>query len=47
LWFREGGKATAEDWPEIKKYVDEDYDIVSFDFRGLGETRMPYTTVPG
>jgi len=45
LWFREGGKATAEDWPEIKKYVDEGYEIVSFDFRGLGETRMPYTTV--
>ena len=45
LWFREGGKATAEDWPEIKKYVDEGYDIVSFDFRGLGETRMPYTAV--
>src|SRR6266436_966492 len=45
LWFREGGKATADDWPEIKKYVDEGYDIVSFDFRGLGETRMPYTAV--
>jgi len=45
LWFRESGKATADDWPEIKKYVDEGYDIVSFDFRGLGETRMPYTAV--
>ena len=45
LWFRESGKVTAEDWPEIKKYVDEGYDIVSFDFRGLGETRMPYTAV--
>jgi cephalosporin-C deacetylase-like acetyl esterase len=45
LWFRESGKAAAEDWPEIKKYVDEGYDIVSFDFRGLGETRMPYTAV--
>jgi hypothetical protein len=45
LWFRESGKATAEDWPEIKRYVDEGYDIVSFDFRGLGETRMPYTAV--
>jgi acetyl xylan esterase AXE1 len=45
LWFGENGKATAEDWPEIKKYVDEGYDIVSFDFRGLGETRMPYTAV--
>ena len=45
LWFSESGKATAEDWPEIKKHVDEGYDIVSFDFRGLGETRMPYTAV--
>jgi pimeloyl-ACP methyl ester carboxylesterase len=45
LWFRESGKATAEDWPEIKKFVDEGYDVVSFDFRGLGETRMPYTAV--
>jgi hypothetical protein len=45
LWFCESGKATAEDWPEIKRYVDEGYDIVSFDFRGLGETRMPYTAV--
>jgi hypothetical protein len=45
LWFRESGKATAADWPEIKKYVDEGYDVVSFDFRGLGETRMPYTAV--
>ncbi len=45
LWFSESGKATAADWPEIKKYVDEGYDIVSFDFRGFGETRMPYTAV--
>ncbi len=45
LWFREGGKATVADWPEIKKYVDEGYEVVSFDFRGLGETRMPYTAV--
>jgi pimeloyl-ACP methyl ester carboxylesterase len=45
LWFSKSGKATAEDWPEVRKYVDEGYDIVSFDFRGLGETRMPYTTI--
>jgi hypothetical protein len=45
LWFRESGKATARDWPETKKYVDQGYDIVSLDFRGLGETRMPYTAV--
>src|SRR6266852_4964047 len=45
LWFSESGKATADDWPEIKKYMDGGYDVVSFDFRGLGETRMPYTAV--
>jgi hypothetical protein len=45
LWFRESGKATAEDWPEIKKYVADGYDVLSFDFRGLGETRMGYTAV--
>ena len=45
LWFRENGKATAEDWPEIEKVLNQGFDIVSFDFRGLGETRMPYTAV--
>lgn len=42
LWFSNNGKANAQDWPEILKYVNEGYDVVSFDFRGLGETRMPY-----
>jgi len=45
LWFSQSGKATAANWPEIKKYIDEGYDIVSFDFRGLGENRMSYTAV--
>ena len=45
LWFSENGKATAEDWPEIKKFLNQGFDIISFDFRGLGETRMPYTAV--
>jgi hypothetical protein len=45
LWFGENGKATANDWPEIKKYVAASYDVISFDFRGLGETRMAYTAV--
>lgn len=45
LWFSDKGKATAADWPEIKRYVDAGYDIVSFDFPGLGETRMPYKAV--
>ena len=45
LWFGENGKATAEDWPEIERFLDQGFDIISFDFRGLGETRMPYTAV--
>jgi cephalosporin-C deacetylase-like acetyl esterase len=45
LWFREGGKARAEDWPEITGYLDQGYDVVSPDFRGLGEAGMQYTAV--
>jgi len=45
LWFQENGKATTADWPEIEKYLNQGFDIISFDFRGLGETRMPYTAV--
>lgn len=45
LWFQENGKAAAEDWHEIEKYLNQGFDIISFDFRGLGETRMPYTAV--
>ena len=42
IWFGTNGKATAEDWPEILKYVNEGYEVISFDPRGLGETRMPF-----
>jgi Acetyl xylan esterase (AXE1) len=42
LWLGEEGKVTAQDWPDIRKYVDEGYAIVSLDPRGLGETRMRY-----
>jgi hypothetical protein len=42
LWLGENGKATARDRPEITKYLDLGYDVVSIDPRGLGETRMPY-----
>ena len=42
LWFSSNGKATVNDWPSITKQIDQGYEIVSFDFRGLGETRMPY-----
>ena len=45
LWFSKNGKAGVNDWPEIRKYLDAGFDVVTFDFRGLGETRMPYKAV--
>jgi hypothetical protein len=42
LWFSTNGKAGPADWPIITKYLDAGYELVSFDFRGLGETRMKY-----
>ena len=45
FWLGENGKATAEDWPTIAKYVEDGYTVVSFDPRGLGETRMPFKAV--
>ena len=45
LWFGESGKATVADWRELQKRISEGYDIVTFDFRGMGETRMPFTAV--
>jgi dienelactone hydrolase len=45
LWFSKDGKAGPRDWPEIVKHLDAGFDVVTFDFRGLGETRMPYKAV--
>jgi len=45
LWFSLRGKATEKDWPEIAKLLKDGYEVVSFDFRGLGETRMNYRAV--
>jgi hypothetical protein len=45
LWFKETGKATSSDWPQIETLLRAGADVVTFDFRGLGETRMPYTAV--
>jgi hypothetical protein len=42
LWLGKNGKVNASDWPDVTKYLDAGYDIVSIDPRGLGETRMPY-----
>ncbi len=42
LWLGKNGKASADDWPTLMKYVAAGYDVVSVDPRGMGETRMPY-----
>lgn len=47
LWFSKDGKAGANDWADIVKQVNAGCDVISFDFRGLGETRMSYKAVSG
>ncbi len=42
MWLGENGKATVQDWPNVTRYLDAGYDILSIDPRGWGETRMPY-----
>jgi cephalosporin-C deacetylase-like acetyl esterase len=42
LWFSLGGMASEKDWSEITEYIRDGYEVFSFDFRGLGETRMNY-----
>jgi hypothetical protein len=44
IWCGENGKVTAQDWPGVTKYLDEGYELISIDPRGLGETRMQYNT---
>ncbi len=36
------GKVRPEDWPEVEARLSESHEVVSFDPRGLGETRMRY-----
>jgi pimeloyl-ACP methyl ester carboxylesterase len=45
LWFKETGKVTSSDWPQIENLLSSGRDVVTFDFRGLGETRMAYTAI--
>ena len=42
LWFSSTGKFGVSDWPKIKALVGGGYEVLSFDFRGLGEDRMLY-----
>ena len=45
LWLSDRGKADASDWNAMQALIADGYDIVSFDPRGLGETRMRYTAM--
>ena len=45
LWIGNRGKLSAADWPTVKKYLDQGYEAVSFDFRGQGEDKLLYTVV--
>jgi Acetyl xylan esterase (AXE1) len=42
IWLSLQSKATEKDWPQIAKLLSDGYEVFSFDFRGLGETRMNY-----
>ena len=42
IWLSLQGKIAAKDWPEIAKLLSQGYEVYSFDFRGLGESRMNY-----
>ena len=45
LWVGDRGKADVHDWSAMQRYIADGYDVVSFDGRGLGETRMRYTAM--
>jgi len=36
------GKVGLAEWPEVVRLLDEGKDVLSFDLRGVGETRMRY-----
>ena len=42
LWFSLHGKASEKDWARISELLSDGYEVFSFDFRGLGETRMNF-----
>ncbi len=44
LVVRLAGKPGVKDWQSVTSLLDQGYDVVSFDFRGVGEHRMLYST---
>ena len=51
LWIGDRGKLSGADWQTVSARVSDGYHVVSFDPRGLGETRMRFKAesvdVPG
>ena len=39
------GKVSSKDMPGIRKYLEEGFEVLSFDFRAQGENRMLYSVV--
>ncbi|RPJ53915.1 MAG: hypothetical protein EHM23_30005 [Acidobacteria bacterium] len=46
LLIRLTGKPGVKDWQSVTRLIDQGYEVVSFDFRGVGELRMRYSTKP-
>lgn len=42
IWVSMEGKVSSKDWPEVAEFLSKGYEVYSFDFRGLGESRMNY-----
>jgi len=42
IWFGLDGKVKSTEWPKLKDQLGQGVDLVSFDFRGLGENRLDY-----
>jgi dienelactone hydrolase len=42
LLLRLDGKMTPADWPGVRRHLEAGDDVLSFDLRGVGETRMRY-----
>jgi hypothetical protein len=41
------GKVGVADWPAVRRHLDAGEEVLSFDFRGVGETRMRYRAASG
>ncbi|HTE32665.1 MAG TPA: acetylxylan esterase [Chryseolinea sp.] len=42
IWINLTGKASEKDWTQIANLVEKGDNVISFDFRGTGETRMMF-----